>query len=125
MSSSFFPPADIQPLRELVCYYWKLTKFATGEKNRAQNCLTVSNIKPDDVFSDVFSKAATAITTRLLENSTPFEVIPYLTKGIKAQLEKIQAVVDGEMCAEQALKSAASSAHTWTPWNYASSTCNR
>lgn len=26
----------------------------TGEKNRAQNCLTVSTLKLDDVFSDVF-----------------------------------------------------------------------
>ena len=39
-----------------------------------QNCLTVSNIKLDDVFSDVFGKAASAITTRLLESSEPFDV---------------------------------------------------
>lgn len=85
-------------------YHSKLTNFTTGEKNRAQNCLTVSNIKLDDVFSDVFGKAATAITTRLLESSEPFDVTPYLTKGIKAPVEKIQAAVDGEMCAEQAEK---------------------
>lgn len=54
VSGSFIPPADIRQLRDLVRYRWKLTDFTVGEKNRAQNCLTVSNIKLDDVFSDVF-----------------------------------------------------------------------
>ena len=104
VSGSFIPPADIRQLRDLMRYHWKLTNFTTGEKNRAQNCLTVSNIKLDDVFSDVFGKAASAITTRLLESSEPFDVTPYLTKNIKAPVEKIQAAVDGEICAEQAEK---------------------
>ena len=56
VSGSFIPPADIRQLRDLVRYRWKLTNFTTGEKNRAQNCLTVSNIKLDDVVSDVFGK---------------------------------------------------------------------
>ena len=104
VSGSFIPSADIRQLRDLMRYYWKLTSFTVGEKNRAQNCLTVSNIKLDDVFSDVFGKAASAITTRLLESSEPFDVTPYLTKNIKTPVEKIQAAVDGEMCAEQAEK---------------------
>ena len=104
VSGSFIPPADIRQLRDLVRYHWKLTNFNVGEKNRAQNCLTVSNIKLDDVFSDVFGKAATAITTRLLESNEPFDVKPYLTKNIKNPIEQIQAAVDGEMCAEQAEK---------------------
>ena len=104
VSGSFIPPADIRQLRDLMRYHWKLTSFTTGEKNRAQNCLTVSNIKLDDVFSDVFGKASSAITTRLLESSEPFDVTPYLTKNIKAPVEKIQAAVEGKMCAEQAEK---------------------
>ena len=104
VSGSFIPPADIRQLRDLVRYHWKLTNFSVGEKNRAQNCLTVSNIKLDDVFSDVFGKAASAITTRLLESNEPFDVKPYLTKNIKKPIEQIQAAVDGEMCAEQAEK---------------------
>lgn len=104
VSGSFIPPADIRQLRDLVRYRWKLTNFTTGEKNRAQNCLTVSNIKLDDVFSDVFGKAASAITARLLESNEPFDVTPYLTRGIKASVEDIQNAVDGEMCAEQAEK---------------------
>ena len=90
ISGSFIPPSDIRQLRDLVRYYWKLTSFTTGEKNRAQNCL---NIKLDDVFSDVFGKAATAITTRLLESNEPFDVVPYLNKRIKTPAEKIQAAV--------------------------------
>lgn len=104
VSGSFIPPADIRQLRDLMRYRRKLTNFTTGEKNRAQNRLTVSNIKLDDVFSDVFGKTASAITGRLLENNEPFNVAPFLNKRIKTPVEKIQAAVDGEMCAEQAEK---------------------
>lgn len=45
INGSFIPPAD-----DLTRYRNKLTNFIVGEKNRAQNCLTVSNIKLDDVF---------------------------------------------------------------------------
>ncbi len=106
VSGSFIPPADIRQLRDLVRYRWKLTNFNTGEKNRAQNCLTVSNIKLDDVFSDVFGKAASAITSRLLDKpSEPItDVSAFRTKGMKATDKEVLAAVDGEMCAEQAEK---------------------
>lgn len=106
VSGSFIPPVDIRQLRDLVRYRWKLTNFTTGEKNRAQNCLTVSNIKLDDVFSDVFGKAATAITSRLLDNpSEPItDVSAFRTKGMKATDQQVLAAVDGELCAEQAEK---------------------
>ena len=104
INGSFIPPANIRQLRDLVRYHFKLTSYVTGEKSRAQNCLTVSNIKLDDVFSDVFGKSASAITARLLENSEAFDVTPYVTKGIKASSEEIQAAVDGAMCANQAEK---------------------
>ena len=106
VSGSFIPPADIRQLRDLVRYRWKLTNFTTGEKNRAQNCLTVSNIKLDDVFSDVFGKTASAITTRILENPAEriADISSFRTKGMKAADEQVLAVVDGEMCAQQAEK---------------------
>ena len=106
VAGSFIPPADIRQLRDLVRYRWKLTNFTTGEKNRAQNCLTVSNFKLDDVFSDVFGKAASAITARILENPTEkiTDVSCFRTKGMKATNEQVLAAVDGEMCAEQAEK---------------------
>lgn len=62
VSGSFISPFEIRQLRDLMRYRVKLTNFTTGEKNRAQNCLTVSNIKLDDVFSDVLGKSASAIT---------------------------------------------------------------
>ena len=104
LNGSFIPPAALRQLRDLVRYHAKLTSYMSGEKNRAQNCLTVSNIKLDDVFSDVFGKAASAITERLLESNEPFDVTPYLTKNIKTSPEEIQAAVDGVMCVEQAEK---------------------
>ena len=87
-------------------YRWKLTNLTTGEKNRAQNCLTVSNIKLDNVFTDVFGKAATAITTRLLDNPTKkiTDVSVFRTKCMKATDEEVLAAVDGEICPEQAEK---------------------
>ena len=106
ISGSFIPPADIRQLRDLVRYRWKLTNFTCGEKNRAQNCLTISNIKLDDVFTDVFGKAATAITTRLLEDPSKriTDASEFRTKGLKATDDQILAAVDGELCAEQAEK---------------------
>lgn len=106
VSGSFIPPSDIRQLRDLVRYRWKLTNFKVGEKNRAQNCLTVSNIKLDDVFSDVFGKASTNIVNRLLQNPTEkiTDVSGFRTKGMKATDAEILAAVDGEICPEQAEK---------------------
>ena len=67
VSGSFIPPADIRQLRDLVRYHKKLTAFTVGEKNRAQNCLTVSNMKLDSVFSDVFGKASSNIMVTSLQ----------------------------------------------------------
>jgi transposase len=104
LNGSFIPPADIRQLRDLVRYRFKLTCVSTGEKNRAQNCLTVSNIKLDDVFSDVFGKSASAITARLLESNGPFDVAPFVDGRCKKPIEEIQQAVDGMMCAQQAEK---------------------
>lgn len=106
VSGSFIPPADIRQLRDLMRYRSKLTNFNVGEKNRAQNCLTVSNIKLDDVFSDVFGKVSTNIVNRLLENPTEkiTDISFFRTKGMKATDEEVLAAVDGEILPEQAQK---------------------
>lgn len=106
VSGSFIPPADIRQLRDLVRYRWKLTNFKVGEKNRVQNCLTVSNIKLDDVFSDVFGKASTNIVSRLLENPTEpiTDVSKFRTKGMKATDAEVLSALDGQICTEQAEK---------------------
>jgi len=105
IQGSFIPPYDIRQLRDLVRYHFKLTSYTTGEKNRAQNCLTVSNIKLDDVFSDVFGKSASAITQQLIEHpGEEFDVAPFLHRGCKTPVEDIQAAVDGVICPEQSGK---------------------
>lgn len=102
---SFIPPKDIRQLRDLCRYWVKLSSYMTGEKNRAQNCLTVSNFKLDDVFSNVFGKSASAITTQLLEHpGEPFDVTPFVHGRCKTPIPKIQEAVDGIFSREQAEK---------------------
>ena len=43
-SGSFIPPFEVRQLRDLIRYRTKLSRFTIGEKNRVQNCLTVSNL---------------------------------------------------------------------------------
>lgn len=102
VSGSFIPPYDIRQLRDLMRYRYKLTNFSVGEKNRAQNCLTVSNIKLDDVFSDVFGKSASAILDKLTDcPNGDFNVAPFVSRKCKTPIDKIQSAVDGSVCPEQ------------------------
>lgn len=102
---SFIPPPDVRQLRDLMRYRGKLTNILTGEKNRAQNCLTVSNLKLDDVFSDVFGKSARSITEHILAHpGESFDVAPFVDKRCKHPLDEIQAAVDGAISREQAVK---------------------
>ena len=105
VNGSFIPPRDIRQLRDLCRYWVKLSSYVTGEKNRAQNCLTVSNFKLDGVFSNVFGKSATAITTYLLEHpGEKFDVAPFVDRRCKTPIEKIQLAVDGAFSYEQGEK---------------------
>lgn len=102
---SFIPPPEIRHLRDLLRYRFKLTNCLTGEKNRARNCLTVSNLKLDDVFSDVFGKSASSITNYILEHpDETFDVAPFVDGRCKHPTEEIQAAVDGSISYEQAIK---------------------
>lgn len=102
---SFIPPFDIRQLRDLMRYRTKLTNCLTGEKNRALNCLTVSNLKLDDVFSDVFGKSSRSITEYMLSHpGESFDVAPFVDKRCKHPIEEIQAAVDGAISHEQATK---------------------
>jgi len=96
--SSFVPPSDIRQMRDLCRYYVKLTGFASGEKNRAQNCLTMCNFKLDDVFSDVFGKSATRVLNALLEHGNgDFDLDGLISGKCKSSSEKIRAALDGEL----------------------------
>ena len=106
VSGSFIPPAAIRELRDLLRYRSKLTNYTTGEKNRAQNCLTTSNIQLDHAFSDVFGKSATKILNHLLEHPEEknFDVTPFVDGRCKTPVEEIQLAVDGTISSEQAEK---------------------
>ncbi len=102
---SFIPPPDIRQLRDLMRYRMKLSNMLTGEKNRALNCLTVSNLKLDDVFSDVFGKSSRSIISYILEHpGEQFDVAPFIDKRCKHPLDEIQAAIDGAVSREQAAK---------------------
>ena len=102
---SFIPPADIRELRDLVRYRYKLTSMISGEKNCAQNCLTVSNLKIDDDFSDVFDKSSRTITEQILQHpGETFDVAPFVDGRCKTPIEEIQAAIDGDISQEQAVK---------------------
>jgi len=102
---SFIPPSDIRQLRDLCRYYVKLGYCMTGEKNRAQNCLTVSNLKLDSVFSNVFGKSASAIIGYMLEHpGEKFDVAPFVDRRCKTPIEQIQEAVDGQFNPMQAEK---------------------
>jgi transposase len=109
---SFIPPANIRHLRDLMRYRFKLTNMITGEKNRAQNCLTVSNLKLDDVFSDVFGKSSMSITKYILDHpGESFDVAQFVDRRCKTPIDVIQDAVDGAICPEQAVKLRACLAH--------------
>lgn len=102
---SFIPPPDIRQLRDLMRYRMKLTNVETSEKNRALNCLTVSNLKLDDVFSDVFGKSSRSIIHHILEHpGETFDVAPFIDRRCKHPVEEVQAAVDGAISHEQAVK---------------------
>ena len=102
---SFIPPPDIRQLRDLMRYRRKLTNTLASEKNRALNCLTVSNLKLDDVFSDVFGKSSRSIIGYILEHpGETFDVAPFIDRRCKHSIAEIQAAVDGAVSREQAAK---------------------
>ena len=106
VAGSFMPPADIRQLRDLMRYRFKLTCFRSSEKNRLQNCLTVSNIQLGNVVSDTFGKSAQAILDKLLENpaDTSFDLEPLVYKNLKKKLPELRDAIDGYITPEQAGK---------------------
>ena len=66
--SSFIPPKYVRAWRELSRYRAKLVYMKSSEKNRYQNCLTVSNVAIANVLSDPFGKTATGIMDYVLSS---------------------------------------------------------
>ena len=90
---SFIPPKDFRQLRELARYRFKLVCMKSSEKNRIQNCMTVSNVGIASVLSDPFGKTATEIMSYLLEHTADSidekAVRKLIKKGAKAKSDEI------------------------------------
>jgi transposase len=105
--NSFIPPKDIRALREIARYRFKLVCMKASEKNRIQNCMTVSNIGIASVLSDPFGVTATQIIDYLLTSDTIDEKeCRKLIKGkAKAKSDAIIASIQGfQINSDQALK---------------------
>lgn len=91
--NSFIPPADIRQLRDLSRYRYKLTYIKVSEKNRIQNCFTLSNIRIDSVVSDPFGKSARLIIDDILHHPEfkPEDAITSLQGRLK---KKEQLIID-------------------------------
>ena len=69
VKASFIPPPEIRALREIARYRYKLVCMRSSERNRFQDCMTVSNIGLASVLSDPFGKTSTDIMKHVLSSS--------------------------------------------------------
>lgn len=106
VAGSFMPPPDIRNLRDLMRYRFKLICFKSSEKNRLQNCLTVSNIQLGNVVSDTLGKSSQRIIDKVIENPTnsSFDIEPLIHGSMKAKIPELELAIDGVMSPEQAAK---------------------
>lgn len=103
---SFMPPADIRQLRDLMRYRNKLVNIRTGEKNRFQNSLTVSNVQIASVVSDVFGKTSQSILKLMLDNPnlTLEDISPLISKKMKSDPKDILKSINGSFDDSQVSK---------------------
>jgi transposase len=113
VQNSFIPPWQVRQIRDLMRYRYKLTNLKSGEKNRMQNSLTVSNIMLSSVVSDTFGISAMRIVNHLLEDSedTTFDVAPLLDGRMKATAEDVSKSIQGTLTKPQAEKISVCLAH--------------
>ncbi len=93
--SSFIPPPEIRALRELARYRYKLVCMRSSEKNRYQDCMTISNIGLASVLSDPFGKTAQDVMKQVLTSSV-FDAAQYeklIHKTAKKKTELILASI--------------------------------
>ena len=105
--NSFIPPADIRQLRDLSRYRYKLTYIKVSEKNRIQNCFTMSNIRIDSVVSDPFGKSTRLIMNDILNNPKfkTEDALPNFKRCLKKKESQIiEAFQDINVSPDQHLK---------------------
>lgn len=96
---SFIPPKDFRQMRELARYRFKLVCMKASEKNRIQNCMTVSNIGIASILTDPFGRTATEIMSYLLEHTADSvdekALRKLIKKGAKAKSDEIIEAIRG------------------------------
>ena len=96
---SFIPPKEFRQLREIARYRFKPVCMKSSEKNRIQNCMTVSNVGIAGVLSDPFGKTATEIISYLLTHTSDSiderAVRKLIKKGAKAKSDEIIEAIRG------------------------------
>lgn len=112
---SYVPARDIRDAREISRYRYKLACMQASERNRYQNCLTVSNSTLANVLSDAFGKTARSVMERVLEGGDPpgEEECRELARGrAKSKAAEVAEAVAGCAPSEtQRLKMRLSSGH--------------
>lgn len=112
--SSFIPPADIRACRELSRYRFKLVCMKSSEKNRYQNCMTVSNIGLASVLSDPFGKTAQGVMSHVLTSDAIDEEFckTLVQAAAKKKMDKIiESIRDCNVSADQKFKMNETKAH--------------
>jgi hypothetical protein len=84
-------------MRELARYRFKLVAMRTSEKNRYQNCMSVSNIALANVLSDPFGKTASGIMQYILSSDVFDEehCKTLIQKSAKKKTELIMQAIEG------------------------------
>lgn len=106
VAGSFIPPPAIRQLRDLMRYRFKLTNFASSEKNRFQNSLTVSNIQIASVVSDTFGKSVLKLIQYILDNPNDknIDIASFIHGSMKEKIPDLKLALDGFITPEQANK---------------------
>ncbi len=99
--------------RDLSRRFWKLGHELTSEKNRLQNCMTVSNLALDSVFSDPLGKSAQAVMNEVLncEVLNDDKILSLVHSRCKNKDKVLAAVHGSKISPDQRFKMADISRH--------------
>jgi transposase len=106
-------PLSQRDIRDLARRYWKLGHELTAEKNRLQNCMTVSNLGLDSVFSDPFGKSAQAVMDEVLKSDVlnDDKILSVVHSRCKNKNKVLDAVHGSKISPDQRFKMADISKH--------------
>lgn len=95
--SSFIPPREVRECREIARYRSKLVNMRSSEKNRYQNCLTVSNIGIGSVLTDCLGVTARGVVEHLAAGGEASEgaLAPLMKRSAKRKAGAILDAVRG------------------------------